>query len=306
MTKRGKIGLSVVIVNYRADDYLKECVRSIRAQRQAGETETIIVENGEGDYSDSVFEGAILVRNSGNEGFARANNIGFGQARGDLVLILNPDTLLPEDTVQRCCRFMDQNRDIGILGCKLLNADGTLQSSCRNFPGLFTGFTENFGLHRWMGRIGWLKSRYLMVWPHDAIRQVDSVKGAFMLTRRAVLDSVGGFDERFFMYCEEVDFCLRAKQKGWKTFFTPEASIVHFGGKSTEIHSLKNLIELHRSYRHYCRKHFGPIRSVIFIFLYFLGAALRAMIHVDGAWSKNEWKRERFELFYETAKSYFK
>ncbi|MDM7925134.1 MAG: glycosyltransferase family 2 protein [bacterium] len=306
MTINDKTRLSVVIVNYRADDYLKECTRSIQAQQGAGKTETIIVENGEGDYSDPVFKDAILIRNSGNEGFARANNVGFGRARGDLVLILNPDTVLPENTLERCCRYMEANPKIGVLGCKLLNSDGTLQSSCRNFPGMLTSFVENMGFYRWLGRIGWLRKRYLMVWEHDVVRRVDSVKGAFMLTRRNLIREIGGFDERFFMYCEEVDFCLRAKRAGYEVVFYPEAAITHFGGKSTEIHSLRNLIELHRSYRLYCRKHFGPVKSAVCIFLYFFGVCSRALLHVQGVWSQDERKRRRFRLFYETAKSYFK
>jgi GT2 family glycosyltransferase len=305
MTGDDKTRLSVVIVNYRADDYLKECVRSIRAQRRAGIIEVIIVENGDADYSDPVFKDAIIVRNSGNEGFARANNVGFDRARGDLILILNPDTLLPEDTVERCCSYMELHREIGILGCKLLNSDGTLQSSCRNFPGMLTVFTENLGLHRWLGRIGWLKNRYLMVWAHDAIRHVDSVKGAFMLIRSDLIRAIGGFDERFFMYCEEVDFCLRARNSGHEVVFYPDAAITHFGGKSTEIHSMRNLIELHRSYRLYCRKHFWPVKSAVCIFLYFFGVCSRALLHAEGVWSRDERKRRRFKLFYETAKSYF-
>jgi GT2 family glycosyltransferase len=298
--------LSVLIVNYRADEYLKKCIPSLREQRMTRRMEIILIQNGSWENRDPDIKGVSVIRNSRNEGFARANNLGLAKAAGDYILMLNPDTIVPPGTLEKCVRMMEQDRDIGVLGCRLLNEDRSLQSSCRNFPAFGNILIENLGLHHFLGGFGFFRNRYLMIWPHDSVRVVDSVKGAFMMTRREVVESVGLLDDHFFMYCEEVDFCLRAKEKGWKTAFTPDASIIHFGGKSTEIHSLKNLVELHKSYRYYCRKHFNSLESAICIFLYFLGVSSRALFHIEGSWSNDGIKRERFRLFYETAKSYFK
>jgi N-acetylglucosaminyl-diphospho-decaprenol L-rhamnosyltransferase len=302
---QAEIKLSILIVNYGADVYLKECVASLLSQRLSEKVEIIIIQNGPGEDPDFRDGRIKVIRNERNEGFASANNIGLESAKGELLLMLNPDTVVFPGVIQKCIRMMSSDPEIGILGCKLINGDGSLQSSCRNFPGIYNILAESFGLHRVLHFSRFIRKRYLMIWPHDTVRAVDSVKGAFMMTRRKVVDTIGVLDDHFFMYCEEVDFCLRAKEKGWKTVFTPDIRIIHYGGKSTEINTLKNLIELHKSYRYYCRKHFPARKSVVCIALYFSGVAMRSLMHIEGAWSRDENKRTRFRLFYETAKSYF-
>lgn len=298
--------LSIVIVNYMVDDLLLECIRSLKSQKSGRDAEIFIVDNGPAQHDDPVFDGTIVLDNRKNNGFAYANNLAMRKASGDYILLLNPDTIVKEGALDTCLRIMKERGDIGILGCKLLNEDGSLQSSCRNFPGLSNILAENLGLHRIIKKWRWMRDRYLMFWPHDSFRNVDSVKGAFMMIRKTVLESVGLLDEHFFMYCEEVDFCLRTRKQGWKIAFTPDARIVHLGGKSTEINSLKYLVELHKSYRTYCRKHFNPVLSEICIAVYFCGVALRVMANMDGLWSDDQGKRKKFRLFLETAKSYLR
>ena len=217
-----------------------------RKARQDGSVEMVV----------ELFPDVIVINNSENKGFAAANNQGIEKSTGKYVLLLNPDTKLYSDTLKKMIEFYDTHKDAGVLGCKILNNDGSLQSSCRNFPSIPVIFFETISLHFLYSKIKPMRHFYLMYWEHDRIRKVDSVKGACLMVPGYIVDKVGYLDENFFIYGEEVDWCKRINDAGFNNYFTPETKIIHFGGKSTEIKKQKNLIELQKSRVLYCKKHF--------------------------------------------------
>jgi hypothetical protein len=250
-----------------------------------------------------------IIQNTMNNGYAKANNQGILAARGEYILLLNPDTKILKNAIKKCIKYMESHPKTGVLGCKLLNEDGSLQSSCRNFPSPVNVFIEAFALHTIIKFIPYVQSIYLRTWKHESVRKVDSVKGAFLLTKMDVIDKIGLLDESFFMYGEELDFCKRVKENGWDVTFYPKAEIVHYGGKSTEIHSLKNLIELHRAQKIYCKKHLSENKAALCISLYWIGLIFRMMLCIPGIMASNSKRfrsKNRFRQFHETAKSYFK
>jgi GT2 family glycosyltransferase len=301
--------VTVVVVHYMVEAYLDECIHSVIEESGELIHKIIIINNGSKKNIRFSNPKISITENTRNSGFAAACNLGLRQIESGYCLILNPDTKIQENAISDCIRYMKKNPHIGILGCLLHNSDGSLQSSCRNFPSITNVFVESLGFHRFLGRFAKVRSKYLMVWPHDQIRIVDSVKGAFFLVKKEVIQKIGYLDENFFMYCEEVDYCARARKAGWDVVFYPGAQIIHYGGKSTEINSLNNLIELHRSQRYYCEKHMNAAEAGICILLYFSGLIFRMILNCPMPWHGSidkEKRTKRFILFYETAKSYFK
>lgn len=301
--------VSVIIVHYHVEDYLNKCLNSIFKNDDKIVKDIYIVNNGSNKKIEYENTKIHLIENLNNVGFSSANNLCLKTIKYKYCLLLNPDTLIKFQTITKCVHYLDQHPNVGVLGCKVLNDDNSLQSSCRNFPSISNIVFETLGIHELMKKIHISTTHYLQLWDHKTVMKVDSVKGAFLLTRQSVIDQVGLLDESFFMYCEEVDFCKRVKENGWNVVFYPEAEIIHYGGKSTEINSLTNLIELHRSQRYYCRKHMNTISAEICIGFYLLGVILRMIYSLPMPWDHSKVIRKkiiRFNLFFKTARSYFK
>ncbi len=231
-----KMKLSVIIVSWNVCQELLDCLRSIQENPPSHSYEIIVIDNastdGTADTVKRAFPAVYLFTNRDNRGFAAANNVGILKSRGQYILFLNPDTIIHPRSLDTLVRFMDDNKDVGACGAKLLNLDGSHQDSVRCFP----SFRSALHRHTAFKYIGIFKSNYKK-WTmkdHDNNRQMDveQVMGAALMTRKSIIEQVGPMDEDFFMYYEEVDLCYRIKEAGWRIVYVPESEITHLGGRS--------------------------------------------------------------------------
>ncbi|MGQ9853096.1 MAG: glycosyltransferase family 2 protein [Candidatus Oleimicrobiaceae bacterium] len=251
--------LSIIIPNYNTCALLEACLRSIFANANGIRTEVIVVDNASTDDSVAVvasrFPEVQLLRNRANVGFARAVNQGLAIAQGEFLLLLNSDTELQPGALRHCLEFLRERPAVGVVGCRLVNPDGTLQPSCESFM-TFEGIVwEALLLDKLFPRSQLFGRMHMTYFSYDRLEQVDYVKGAFLMTRRSVLDQVGLLDERFFFYGEEMDWCYRAKEQGWEVWFTPGATVVHYGGGSGDPVAPHIFVQLHKSRFLFYQKH---------------------------------------------------
>ena len=221
--------VTVVVVTYNALPWLEQCLASVDG------TETVVVDNGSTDgtvaFVRERFPGVRLLERT-NRGLAAGWNAGLGEATGRWALILNADAWLVDDALERIVAVGDAHPDVAVVGPKLLNPDGSLQRSVRGFPTRWRLATEYLYLRKLAPRSQLLNAFYAGGFDHESEREAEVVMGACMLVRRAAIDEVGPLDESFFLFSEEVDWCYRFAQAGWKTLFTPAARCVHIGGAS--------------------------------------------------------------------------
>lgn len=252
--------LSVIIVNWNTRKHLKQCLHYIYQHTHGIDFEVFVVDNGSHDGSAEMveknFPSTKLIRNKTNLGFAKANNQAIRQAKGEYILLLNSDTKITEQALEKMVEFMAENDKVGILGCKLLNPDRTLQPSCRKYPTLLSQAIILLKLHNLFPKLKTIREYYMLDWPHDTARKVDQVMGACFLVRQKVFDQIGLLDEKYFIWFEEVDFCRRAQQAGWNTYFTPRAEVFHDKGASfDQVLSPRKQIWFNRSLLRYFRQH---------------------------------------------------
>lgn len=227
--------LSVILVNYNTAHLLKRVFATLERAAADIEMECIVVDNASRDGSVDLLRREYarhrLLVNPINVGFARANNQALPAARGKYVLLLNTDAFVEPNTLKETIAFMDSRADCGILGVRLSGRDGSLQPSCRYFPTPFNVFLTRTGLGRFFP---WVRMADDLHWDHASLRECDWVPGCYFLVRRAAIEQVGLLDPRFFLYFEEVDYCRRARQAGWKVFFYPHTTVIHLGGESAQ------------------------------------------------------------------------
>ncbi len=214
--------LTIIIVNWNVRDLLRACLTSVLAGLEADalSAEVIVVDNNSADHSADMvsaeFPLVTLIANDRNLGFGTANNQGLAASTGENVLFLNPDTVVRPGTFGALLDFLAEHPEVACVGPRLLNPDGSTQPSRRGFPQLRTAFVESTPLQRYAGGLQSVRQFYRQDAPEDEAQQVDWIVGAAMLIRRSVLEEVGGFDESFFMYSEEMDLCFRIKQAGYQ------------------------------------------------------------------------------------------
>jgi hypothetical protein len=270
----GAATVSVIIVSYNTRDLLRECLRDVTAGLKQFANEIFVVDNvsrdGSAEMVKAEFPYVRLVRADVNLGFAAANNRALELARGRYVILLNSDAFPGAEALRRAVEHMENEPEVGIGGARLVGRDGSLQPSARMFPSplndllTLTGLAARFPKSRFLGRPdrSWANS-------HDAA-DVDWVPGAFSIVRRSVLDEIGHFDERFFLYYEEVDLCRRVKQAGYRVRYWPDVTVVHLGGESSKtVNTLalsssgsQLVLWRMRSGFLYYRKHHGPVASL--------------------------------------------
>lgn len=226
--------------------------------------------DGSADMVREAFPRVGLITNSENAGFTRGNNQGLARCRGRAILLLNPDTEIVGDALTVMADYLDTHPDVGIVGPRILTPDGGLQPSRRRFPTYGTAFVESTCLQRWFPRHPLLARYYMWDVPDDREQDVDWLEGACLMARAEVVRQIGGLDERFFMYSEEMDWCLRAKRTGWRVVYLPQAAIIHYGGKSSEQVVAFKHIQFQRSKVAYFAKHFGAFRGEL-LRLFLLG-----------------------------------
>ncbi len=274
--------LSIVIVNYNTEKLLRSCLESVYGGANGTPLDIWVVDNNSRDNSvamlKSMFPMVKVIQNPSNVGFSRANNLVISQSRSDYILLLNPDTLIIGDAIEQVVKFMKEHPEVGVAGCKVLNRDGTLQLACRrSIPTPEVAFYRLTGLSRLFPRSR-VMAKYNMTYESpDLTHEVDAVSGAFLMIRRQVVEEIGLLDERFFMYGEELDWCLRTKRAGWSVMYYPEAEIIHYKGESTKYNSRKATLEFYRAMYLFHRKHFAKDYSPLTNFLIYAGIGAKAL-----------------------------
>jgi hypothetical protein len=271
MIESPSIVLSAIVVSYNTRDMTLDCLRSLCASLQGIESEIIVVDNASSDGSVDAIRAAHphvrLVARDTNNGFGAANNEAMRLARGRFFLLLNSDAFPEPSAIGALLAFIQGHPRAGVVGPRLLNADGSLQVSCFPFPSPLSAWLENLWLNR--GYRGW---------PHDSVRSVDFLVGACLLVRREVYGQVGGFDERFFMYSEEADWLRRMKDAGWEAIFVPEARVTHLGGASGAREEARISRHFFESLDYYERKHHGLAGLIAFRLAMIVGCGMRMLL----------------------------
>jgi hypothetical protein len=293
----GAVELSVCLVNWNTREELRQALDSVLASGLNPAAEVVVVDNASRDGSSELVRSAYpqvrLERRDSNLGYARGFNVAASLARGRYLLLLNPDTVVRPGALKALVDYLEAHPRTAAAGPKLVNPDGSLQYSCRRFPRLGAGLFRKTPL-------GWLLpgSRYvreylLADWDHAEAREVDWVSGAAICLRREAWEEVGPLDEGFFMYCEDVDWCLRAWKAGWRIAYVPEAVIVHAIGRSSDLAPRRMILEFHRSmirfyYKHYAGGYPGLLRGLPPV-----GIRLRAAFVLAGRFLRSHWRKQR-------------
>jgi N-acetylglucosaminyl-diphospho-decaprenol L-rhamnosyltransferase len=258
--------LSILIVNWNVKALLRDCLKSIERGQGELHLEVIVVDSASSDGSAAMvaqeFPWITLLACSENVGFARGNNLAIAKANGRYILLLNPDTVVLHDALTVMLHYLEGHPEIGVVGAQLLNGDGSVQSSRRRFPTLATAFFESTWLEPFAPAC--LLARYNMAdIPADQVADVDWLVGACLMAPRAIAETVGGLDEAYFMYSEELDWCRRVKAAGWRIVYLPTARIVHYVGKSSEQAVVARHINFQRAKLRYFRKYHGRLAAAL-------------------------------------------
>lgn len=256
------VKLSVVILCWNDLRVISDCLRSIFEGTHRTTLDVIVSDNGSTDGSiDFIrknYPSVRVLENRANLGFAKGNNVGIRASRGEYVLILNPDTIIHDGSLDRFVDFADRNPNTGAFGCRVLNVDGSYQVSARLFPTVWRYWVNALYLKKLQGCSSFFSYEEYADWKGDDERNIDWQSGCCVMFRAEVLARLGGFDEQFFYHFEEVDLCRRVWNSGSPIRFTPEAVITHLGGQSVNRFPVRFEIEKHRSRYRYFYKHFGP------------------------------------------------
>lgn len=303
-----QVDLSIIIVNWNVKELLMECLRSIEEQAGDINLEVIVVDSASSDESADMIEEAFpwvkLIASKQNLGYPRGNNVGISVSSGRHILILNPDTVVLNDALTVLVNYLEEHIDVGAVGPQLLNIDGTVQSSRRRFPSLITGLFESTWLEP-LAPESLLKRYYAMDLPDNQENDVDWLTGASLMVPRRVIDHVGLFDEGYFMYSEELDWCRRINDAGWRVVYLPQAQIVHHAGKSSEQAVTARHVNFQQAKLRYFRKHHGrAAASSLRLFLlanYSWQLALEAMKGLLG--NKRGIRRQRVRSYWEVIRS---
>ncbi|WP_259473243.1 glycosyltransferase family 2 protein [Clostridium estertheticum] len=269
------IDISIIIVNYNTKQLLADTIQSVIDTVGQITYEIIVVDNASSDGSIEMIKKQYpkvnLIENKDNLGFPKANNIGIKQAGGRYVLLLNSDTKVLDNCIQKCLEYMDGNIEAGAIGCKLLLTSGKLDHACkRGFPTPEASLYYILKLHKLFPHSKKFGEYTLNYLPIDEINEVDALTGAFMMVRKKVIDKAGLLDETFFMYGEDLDWCFRIKEAGYKVIYYPEAVTIHYKGGSSKRKRYKTIYEFHRAMyifynKHYRDKYNFIITGIVFV-----------------------------------------
>ncbi|MEO6436725.1 MAG: glycosyltransferase family 2 protein [Tepidisphaeraceae bacterium] len=254
--------MSILIISFNTRELTLNCIRSVQEQTRGVKHEVMVIDNASNDGSaDSIalaFPDVKLTRLTENIGFARANNLAASQAQGRYLLLLNPDTVILDGAVQKAVAFADANPRAGIVGGRTYFGDRRLNyNSCHGAPTPWSQFCKGLGLSALFRRSRLFDPESLGRWERDNVREVDAVTGCFLLIERKLWNELAGFDESFFMYGEDTDLCLRARQQGRVCMICPDCTLIHHGGQSEKVRADK-MIRLFRAKAQLFRKHWSP------------------------------------------------
>lgn len=266
---------SIIIVNFNVKDFLAHALRTIQKsigfatqRRPELKTEIFVVDNASDDGSiemlRSQFPDVITIENNKNLGFARANNIALAKSSGEYMLLMNPDTLVQEDTIDVMITAFENDPEIGMAGCKILNPDGTLQLACRRgFPTPWVAFTKISGLSSIFPRTKLFGKYNVTYRDPDGSYDVDAISGSFMMIRRKAYEQIGGLDESFFMYGEDLDWCYRIQTAGWKIRYVADTKIIHYKGESTRRSDIDEIRTFYKAMSVFVKKNISRSSVVI-------------------------------------------
>ncbi len=277
--------LSIIIVNYNVKYFLEQALFSVKKACKNIPTEIFVVDNNSVDGSVEMlmerFPEVLLIANKKNTGFSYANNQAIKRASGEYVLLLNPDTVVEEDTFEKIIRFMDSHPDAGGLGVKMIDGSGKfLPESKRGLPSPNVAFCKISGLSALFPKSRIFGRYHLGFLDTDKIHEVDILSGAFMLIRKTVIDKVGMLDEAFFMYGEDIDLSYRIQLGGYKNYYFPEARIIHYKGESTKKSSINYVFVFYNAMIIFAQKHFSQKNAKLFSFLIHIAIYIRAGIAI--------------------------
>jgi len=275
--------LSIIIVNYNVRAFLEQCLLAIERARHNLSIEIFVVDNASVDGSQAMvkkkFPDVHLIENRENIGFSRANNQALKQARGKYILILNPDTLIQEDTILVLRNFLDKHPKTGAVGCKLINPDGSFQiQSRRSLPTPWVAFTRVVGLSKILPKSRLFGRYNLTFLDPDCECEVDVLSGSLMMVRKSVLNEIGFFDEAYFMYGEDIDLCDRIKRAGWRVFYTPKTKAIHYKGESTKKGKISYITHFYSAMLIFIKKNFKSRYSIFLQIFLTAGIYLRATV----------------------------
>lgn len=291
--------LSIIIVNYNVKYFLEQCLHSclkgleqVREAHPSWEGEIFVVDNNSVDGSvemvEDRFASVKLIANCDNKGFSRANNQAIKMATGEYVLLLNPDTVVAEDTFLKCLEFMDENPDGGGLGVKMIDGKGEfLPESKRGLPAPDVAFYKIFGLSNLFPKSKVFGKYHLGFLDKEKTHEVDVLAGAFMFLRTSALEKVGMLDETFFMYGEDIDLSYRLTLGGYKNYYYPHTRIIHYKGESTKKDSVNYVFVFYNAMIIFAKKHFSSKSARLFAFLINMAIYLRAGISLFSHFLKN-------------------
>ncbi len=284
--------LSVVIVNYNVKHFLEQCLFSVRNACKGIDSEIYVVDNNSVDGSQAMirekFPKVKLIANKENLGFSKANNQAIKKASGEYILLLNPDTVVEDDTFVSCIDFMDKHPEAGGLGVKMLDGKGKfLPESKRGLPTPDVAFYKIFGLSRLFPKSRIFGKYHLGYLDKDEVHEVEVLAGAFMMMRKSCLDKTGLLDEEYFMYGEDIDLSYRIMKAGFKNYYFPHTRIIHYKGESTKKHSLNYVYMFYNAMIIFARKHFSAKKARYFSFLINMAIYFRASLAIISRFLRN-------------------
>lgn len=307
---KSEFDVSAIIVNWNTKNLLLNSVKSLYEETRDRSLEIIVVDNGSTDGSMDALEErfplTVRICNGENLGFSKANNIGIQAARGRYICLINSDVKALDHVIDRLVSFMDGSLDVGAVAPKTVDGNMILNRDCREFPTLRNQICQSLFLDRLFPGMRLFRSRELVGYDYETPKESEALSGCFLMVRREVISQVGLLDERFFFYWEDVDWCKRIHDAGWKLVYYPPAVSIHYGGASSIVAPVRFQIEMVKADLLYWKKHMGPARSAVFWGLCVLGSAIRyggwflvRMLHlkapeyctgyVKGYWGRLSW-----------------
>ena len=281
---RSRMKLSVIIVNYNVKYFLEVCLHSVWKAARGIDAEVIVIDNNSTDNSCAMvrehFPAVTLIENKDNKGFSKANNQGVAIAKGEYILFLNPDTVMPEDFFSKTIPYMDAHPEAGALGPRLIDGKGQFApDSKKSFPSLSVAIFKTTGINKLFPRSAYFNKYYAVHVGERQTAPVDVLSGCCMLVRRTAMDKAGGpFDEDYFMYCEDVDLSYRIEKAGYQNIYYPEADLIHYKGESTRKMTLSYVRIFNEALVTFVRKHYSKQQARRFVLFINIGIALRAVL----------------------------
>jgi GT2 family glycosyltransferase len=286
------IRLSIVIVTWNAKKYVAECLDSLQAYCNDPATEIILVDNDSTDGTPELvrdsYPGVTLIRNEENLGFAKANNVGIRKCTGEYIFLINSDVHVLDGCIEQMIGYLKENPRVGLLGPKMLGADGKSYRSYMGAPTLWNSFCRALALDVLFPNSKVFGGYLMPYFKRDHIAEVDVLNGWFWATRREALNQVGLLDETFFIYGEDIDWSKRFHETGWKVVYFPDAESIHYGGASSSKAPIRFYIEMQKANYQYWKKHYGRASQLAYLLMNWMEQAARLAGHTVMRFAGNQ------------------